>query len=155
MLLRTFESFQLDVRLGSNVFNKSWKTIGKLAIKGWWSNLWEYCNYLGVQFKLDHYTPPARKQDLLLMDCFWALMIYTIHLLLVLKWCACNNKVNCLFNNATIDQKSIDPRCLGDSIWKKSTISFNVEMLRPTDFLLLTTALHNLSSESPVFLYQL
>ena len=70
MLHQAYQVFQVEVRLGGNIFSGSFVSFGRLATHGFFRNLWELLHRYGVVFCLhpNFNIPLLREHDRMLMD---------------------------------------------------------------------------------------
>ena len=73
MVMLTFETFMLEVRLLGDIFKKDYQKYGGAATDNtWYKNFWEFSRHLDIEVKFhDKFLlHPAREGDQLLMDFF-------------------------------------------------------------------------------------
>ena len=85
------KTFQINVGLDGNVFNRNFDHLGKLAEKGWSKSTWQLYHRFRVSLILcaSNGIPPMYQQDKEIMKCLLEYVIYSIEDLSVL------NIVNC------------------------------------------------------------
>ena len=70
MLMQAYQVFQMEVGLEGNIFGKPFTSLGHLATHGFFRNLWELLDFLGVSLRIHKSfdIPLLRVDNKMMMD---------------------------------------------------------------------------------------
>jgi len=136
MLKRAYQAFQLDVGLGGNIFDHSFKKLGKTSSTyGWFCNLWELLRMLKVTLRIskEYDIPLLRVHDRMMMDAIIETGIFTMTELIQIQRGRHYKKVSSVADIVLCDGLTVDPE-----MWKtspgESTREFPIQQPSRADF---------------------
>ena len=149
MLRQSWEVFQMEVGLSSNILCEDYSRLGNLATGGWWKQLWCLCHKFRVRisFGLKFLIPLLRVGDRSLMDVICETDLYSPSDREIINRVRKFLGVHSLADVVLCDGRTIDPVVLGRRPLVSSR-EFSVEHPTPSDFRLFRQAVINLSSQS-------
>jgi hypothetical protein len=114
MLHQAYQVFQVEVRLGGNIFSQSFISFGRLATHGFFCNLWEFLHRYRVVFCLhsNFDIPLLQEQDCTLMDAVNDTRIFDWQEQETLTWYRHFEGVHCIRDMVCSNGHTIDPTML-------------------------------------------
>jgi hypothetical protein len=115
MLKQAYQSFQLDVGLGGNIFDHSFEKLGKISSTyGWFCNLWELLQMFNVTLRIskEYDIPLLRVHDRMMMDAIIDTDIFTTTELIQIQRVRQYKKVSSVADIVLCDGMTIDPEML-------------------------------------------
>jgi hypothetical protein len=122
MLHQAYQVFQVEVRLGGNIFSQSFVSFGGLATYGLFRNLWELLHRYGVVFCLhvDFNILILCEHDRTLMDAVNNTGIFDKHEQETLNWYWHSKRVHIIGDMVCSDGLTIDPTMLTKEVGQSS-----------------------------------
>ena len=116
MMKVAYETFQVDVGLGGNVFSRDYERLCKLAQPCWFEHLWHLCDFLKVDVELheSHNVQPIRENDKCFMDAAVETGLFDITELVSLGVCRKYKGVHMLSCLVTCDGREVRKDMLDD-----------------------------------------
>ena len=149
MLRQSWEVFQMEVGLSSNILCENFDRLGNLATGGWWKQLWALCHKFQVKISLGcrFLIPLLRQGDRSFMDVICATDLYSPAQREVINCVRKFKGIHSLADIVLCDGRTVDPVVLSREPSDSSRV-FSEERPRKCDFALFRQAISNLSSHS-------
>jgi hypothetical protein len=112
MLKQAYQTFQLDVGLGGNIFDRSFEKLGKISSTyGWFCNLWELLQMFKVTLRIsnEYDIPLLRVNDKMMMDAIIETDIFTTSELMQIQRVRHYKKVSSVADIVLCDGMTVDP----------------------------------------------
>ena len=145
MLRQSYEIFQMEVGLSSNIFTEDFSRLGNLASNGWWKHLWHLCwKYkVGFHMRRKWQIPLLRDNDRSFMDVICQSDIFTKEHKVRINRVRKHKAIHSIADLTLCDGRSVSP-----SVWTRqvgnSSRVFSKEVPTKEDFKLFHSAVKNL-----------
>jgi hypothetical protein len=144
-----FESFQMEVGLDGNIFDRNYNRLGYLASHSWFKILWQYCDHYKVKLRFDpkFHIKPTRVGDRALMELFLE-QRYQKHIMERLNRVRRFLRVHSLADIVLADGCTVDTAHILSRTQGHSTRTFSWEQPTPTNFDTWKSAIRDITSAS-------
>ena len=147
-LREAYQLLQMETGLEGNIFSHKFAQFGILATHSWMKILWEYLNFLDIDFMLSPSTniPPVRESDSSIIQALFSLG-WKAGRLAAINRVRKFHRVHRLSCITACDGRTIRPSILS-RVPSQSKRNWSLESPSPTDFRLWRTAMQHLSSST-------
>ena len=149
MLRQSFEVFQMEVGLSSNILSEDYDRLGNLASGGWWKQLWCLCHKYNVllSFASKYLIPLLRVGDRPIMAVICCMDLYTALDREIINRVRKFKGLHSMGDLVLCDGRTVDPFALSREPSDSSRV-FSVEKPTRSDFALFRQAILNITSHS-------
>ena len=147
MMRQAFETFQLSLGLGGNIFERNYDMLGVLAEHCWFEHTWRLCYKFDVVIELNssYNVPSIRVNDRPIMEIWIDSGIWSDQELQSLQCVRRFFKVFWKSDALRMDGRTIDPSMMNNQEGKSYWI-FPIERPRPKDFVLWRAAIQSITN---------
>ena len=150
MMRQAFETIQLSLGLGGNIFELDYDRLGALAEHCWFEHTWRLCHMFDVVIELNssYNVPQIREKDRPIMELWIDSGIWTDQELNSLQTVRRFLKVYWKSDALRMDGRTIDPSMMNNNE-EKSSWTFPIERPRRKDFVLWRAVIQSITSLMP------